>query len=126
MTNRFAMTAKELRTAYAFGIRDFACANLYGADLHGANLYGADLYGAEGITTRYGLGEENRFVFCYIHEDTARVQAGCFNGTLAELEIAVKAKYDSDDLHGQDYLAQIATWRIWERIQLQEEKANVD
>ena len=79
-------------------------ANLYRADLYGADLYGADLdradlrgaylRGALGIMQLGPMPTSGRMVFFVQHESAIMAQAGCFWGTIDELEQAVKAKHN--------------------------------
>ena len=74
-------------------------ANLRGADIHranlyGANLYGANLYGAKGIMQFGPMPTSGRIIYAVRHDSGWMVQAGCFWGTLDELEAAVKAKHN--------------------------------
>ena len=75
-------------------------ANLRGAYLEGANLYGANLHGAnlEGAKNYYSFfayDTSKRIVHCVKHNDTWMVKAGCFWGTLEELENKVKETHNS-------------------------------
>ena len=79
---------------------DLYGANLYGANLRGANLYeanlrGADLYGAENYYCFMAYDTSRRIVHCVKHEDTWMIKAGCFWGTLGELETKVKETHNS-------------------------------
>jgi hypothetical protein len=84
-------------------------ANLYGANLYGANLYaanlsmanlsmanlsGADLSGAQNIMQFGPMPTSGRIVFAVRHDSGWMVQAGCFWGTLEELEAKVKALHN--------------------------------
>ena len=70
---------------------DLRGTDLSGADLKNANLKGADLKGAyfEGASNYYSFvayDKSKRLVHCVKHDTTWMVQAGCFWGTLEELE----------------------------------------
>ena len=83
---RFAdLTDSDLSNANLSG------ANLSGADLNCADLKGAYLKGAyfEGAINYYSFvayDTSKRLVHCVKHDTTWMVQAGCFWGTLEELE----------------------------------------
>ena len=94
-------------------------ANLSGADLYGANLGGADLRRANLGTQRVlqvgPIGSRSDYLvyrFGTDHEgkpvDEAR--AGCFTGTLDELEARVKGTHGTGE-HGRMYQAAIAFLR---------------
>ena len=75
-------------------------ANLWGADLSGANLSGAGLRGANlwGARSYYSFtayDTSKRIVHCIKSQDTWMIQAGCFWGTLDELEATVKSTHNS-------------------------------
>ena len=80
---------------------DLRGANLYGADLYGAVLYGANLKGADlsnadlnnadlrRVDNYYSFvayDTSKRIVHCVKYHNTWMVLAGCFWGTLEELE----------------------------------------
>ena len=74
-------------------------ANLRGANLRGANLRGADLRGAnltraESIMQFGPMPTSGRIIYAVRHNSGWMVQAGCFWGTLDELEAQVKAKHN--------------------------------
>ena len=84
---------------------DLTGADLYKADLTRANLRGADLYEAD-LTATNLRGAENyyaflafdtskRIVHCIKHKDGWMIMAGCFWGTLEELEKKVKETHNS-------------------------------
>jgi hypothetical protein len=70
-------------------------ADLSGAYLRGAYLSGADLSGAEGFYMFMAYDTSKRIVYCVKHERTWMILAGCFWGTLKELEKKVKATHNS-------------------------------
>jgi len=75
-------------------------ADLRGADLGEANLRGADLRGADlGEAKQYysftAYDTSKRIVHCVKHNNTWMIQAGCFWGTLEELETKVKETHNS-------------------------------
>jgi hypothetical protein len=74
-------------------------ANLSGSDLSGANLSecnlsGCDLRGAQGIMQFGPMPTSGRMIYAVRHDSGWMVQAGCFWGTLDELETAVQAKHN--------------------------------
>ena len=69
--------------------------DLYRVDLRGADLRGADLYRAKSYYSFVAYDTSKRIVHCVRHEDTWMVQAGCFWGTLEELETRVKESHNS-------------------------------
>jgi hypothetical protein len=73
---------------------DLRGANLRGADLYGADLYGADLRGAKGIMSFGPMPTSGRMIYVVWHDTHWMVQAGCFWGTLDELEAKVKANHN--------------------------------
>ena len=78
---------------------DLSGADLYGADLSGANLYranlsGASLSGAKSIISFGPMPTSGRIIYASRHEDQWKVQAGCFWGTLDDLELKVKSKHN--------------------------------
>ena len=78
---------------------DLLGANLQGANLQGANLRGADLRGAylrgaKQILSFGPMPTSGRMVYAVKHDDGWKVQAGCFWGTVDELELKVKAKHN--------------------------------
>ena len=70
-------------------------ADLSGADLSETNLYGANLYGATNYYSFVAYDTSKRLIHCVRHQDTWMIQAGCFWGTLNELEAEVKAAHNS-------------------------------
>ena len=95
-------------------VADLSGANLIGAnlrltDLRGANLSDADLSdtdlrwantintgGLDVICVQLNTSDKNRQVQYYVQLN--KVTAGCFSGTLDELKIAVREKYDIDSV----------------------------
>ena len=93
----------DLRGANLYGAdlreANLCGANLYGADLREANLHvadlrGANLHGANGILEFGPMPTSGRIIFFVQHESSIMAQAGCFWGTIDELEQAVKAKHN--------------------------------
>ena len=70
-------------------------ANLRGANLRFANLRFANLSGAKSYYSFTAYGTSKRIVHCIKNQDTWMVQAGCFWGTLDELEAKVKSTHNS-------------------------------
>ena len=103
--HRANLSKANLSHANLYGA-NLSGANLYGANLSGANLYGANLYGADGCYIFTAYDTSKRTVYCIKHKDTWMIQAGCFWGTLDELEAKVKATHNS-----RVYLANIALLR---------------
>jgi uncharacterized protein YjbI with pentapeptide repeats len=78
---------------------DLNCADLRDSDLRGANLSGvglsgadlncADLKGAINYYSFVAYDTSKRLVHCVKHDTTWMIKAGCFWGTLEELEIKV-------------------------------------
>jgi len=115
---RANLRGADLRGANLYGANLYGAnlygANLYGADLRGANLYeanlrganlrganlrGADLRGAnltraESIMQFGPMPTSGRIIYAVRHNSGWMVQAGCFWGTLDELEAQVKAKHN--------------------------------
>ena len=85
---------------------DLSFANLYKADLKNADLRNADLSFARNIYTFTAYDTSKRTVYCVRHKDTFMCQAGCFYGTLDELETKVKEEHNS-----KVYLGNIAIMR---------------
>ena len=74
---------------------DLSGANLSGVNLGRANLIGADLDGALNYYSFFAHDTSKRIVHCIKHEKTWMIKAGCFWGTLEELEKKVKATHNS-------------------------------
>ena len=70
-------------------------ANLREADLSEADLYRASLYGATNYYSFVAYDTSKRLIHCVRHQDTWMIQAGCFWGTLEELEDKVKRTHSS-------------------------------
>ena len=87
------LSGAYLSRAYLYEA-DLRGANLTGANLHGADLHGADLSGALGIMQFGPMPTSGRIIFFVQHESAIMAQAGCFWGTIDELEQAVKAKHN--------------------------------
>ena len=93
------LSGADLRDADLNGA-DLRDANLSGADLNGANLRfanlrDADLKDAKSYYSFTAYGTSKRIVHCIKNQDTWMVQAGCFWGTLDELEAKVKSTHNS-------------------------------
>ena len=84
----------------------FEYADLRGADLREADLRGADLRYTKGIYIFNAYDTSKRTVYCVKHDDTFMCKAGCFYGTLDELEAKVLARHKS-----KVYLGNIAIMR---------------
>ena len=127
----------DLRNADLCGA-DLSGANLYnadlcGADLSGANLSGANLYNADLIgATRYmdgetaiklrgprpvlfigPIGSENGTFMAFLTTAGVKIERGCFVGTLAEFEAAVKETHAENDRHKAEYLAVVEFVKSW-------------
>jgi uncharacterized protein YjbI with pentapeptide repeats len=112
------LSGADLRGADLSGANLYG-ANLSGADLRGADLSGADLYGADlsgadlrsadlsranlrgaylrGAKSIYQFGPmptSGRIIYSVKHETKFMVNAGCFWGTLDELEEKVKKTHN--------------------------------
>ena len=74
---------------------DLRRVDLYGVDLRDANLKGADLKGALNYYTFIAYDTSKRLVHCVKHDTTWMVLAGCFWGTLQELEEKVLETHKS-------------------------------
>ena len=87
------MDLKDILRLHNLWLKD----NLEGkrADLSGANLNGADLNGAKSYYSFTAYDTSKRIVHCIKNQDTWMVQAGCFWGTLDELEAEVKSTHNS-------------------------------
>jgi hypothetical protein len=75
-----------------------------------ADLRGADLQGADHIKSFGPMPTSGRMVYAVKHDIEWMVQAGCFWGTLDELEAKVKASHNCPT-----YLAFIAMMRITDK-----------
>jgi hypothetical protein len=83
-------------------------ADLSGADLRKDDVSGADLSWAKGIYQFGPMPTSTRICYAVWHGDHWMVQAGCFWGTLDELEAKVR------ELHNCPvYLANIEILRNW-------------
>jgi hypothetical protein len=89
---------------------DLQGADLQGAYLRGADLRRADLQGAYHIKSFGPMPTSGRMVYAVKHDIEWMVQAGCFWGTLDELEAKVKASHNCPT-----YLAFIAMMRITDK-----------
>ena len=89
---------------------DLSGANLFGVNLSGANLFGVNLFGAKNIYTFGPMPTSKRICHAVWHgeEKGWLVQAGCFWGSLDELEKAVMEKHSCPV-----YLANIAILRAY-------------
>jgi hypothetical protein len=104
------LTGVNLRGAYLGGA-DLRRAYLGGADLRDADLTGVDLIGADlecakNYYSFIALDTSKRIVHCVKDEGGWMVKAGCFWGTLDELEAKVKNTHNS-----KVYLANIEILR---------------
>ena len=70
-------------------------ANLYKAELGGAILRGANLSEAKSYYSFVAYDTSKRLVHCIKHKDTWMIHAGCFWGTLEELDAEVKETHNS-------------------------------
>jgi uncharacterized protein YjbI with pentapeptide repeats len=86
------LTGANLTEADLYGA-DLSRADLSRADLTGADLRGADLTGAEGIHIFGPMPTSGRMIYAVRHGETWKVKAGCFWGTLDELEGKVNASH---------------------------------
>lgn len=85
---------------------DLSGANLRDVDLSGANLSGANLRFVKNYYSFVAYNTSKRTVHCIKHVTTWMVKAGCFWGTLDELETKVKETHNS-----KVYLANIEILR---------------
>jgi hypothetical protein len=69
-------------------------ASLYQANLRSADLDGANLHGAKNIMQFGPMPTSGRTIYAVRHDSGWMVQAGCFWGTLDELEAKVKASHN--------------------------------
>ena len=85
-------------------------ANLERAYLEGANLEGANLFSAEWVYSFGPMPTSGRICYAVYHgaETGWKVKAGCFWGSLDELEVKVKGSHNCPV-----YLANIALLRGW-------------
>lgn len=74
---------------------DLERADLERSDLERANLSGSNLSGAKGVYTFMEYDTSKRTVYCIKHDNTWMIKAGCFWGSLDELEAKVKATHNS-------------------------------
>jgi len=72
---------------------DLTRAYMTGADLTGADLRGADLTAAKGIHVFGPMPTSGQMIYAVKHGESWKVQAGCFFGTLDELEAKVNASH---------------------------------
>ena len=70
-------------------------ANLQEANLQGAYLRGANLYEAKNYYSFMAFDTSKRIVHCVKHEKTWMIKAGCFWGSLEELEERVRETHKS-------------------------------
>ena len=88
----------DLRGAYLRGVdlrgANLSNADLSGVDLRGANLSNADLSGAKSIYQFGPMPTSGRIIYAVKHETKFMVKAGCFCGTLDELEEKVKSSHN--------------------------------
>ena len=74
---------------------DLRGADLSGANLRGANLRRANLRGAKSYYSFVAYDTSKRLVYCVKHKHTWMILAGCFWGTLEELETEVRETHNS-------------------------------
>jgi uncharacterized protein YjbI with pentapeptide repeats len=111
----------DLHEAYLYGA-DLRHANLYdanlsgadlsGADLYDANLSGADLSGADGLIAITPIGSRGDILLAIDHSTTIYIKTGCFWGTIAEFETAVKTTH-GDNAHAKAYRAAIVLIKVY-------------
>jgi hypothetical protein len=89
---------------------DLQRADLRGANLRGADLQRADLRGADHIKSFGPMPTSGRMVYAVKHDSGWMVQAGCFWGTLDELEAKVISSHNCPT-----YLAFIAMMRVTDK-----------
>lgn len=97
---------------------NFAGANLHDTDLENADceyaefgnadlrdiyLIGANFRGATGLILLGPVGEHQRMIYGYTRDGETRIQAGCFNGTPAELLTAIDSKYSARSPYRMGY-----------------------
>ena len=102
------LTGADLTGANLTGA-DLIGADLTGANLTRANLTGADLTGAKGYFGFGPMPTSGRIVHCVWGDEGWTVQAGCFWGSLDELEARVKEKHNCPV-----YLGMIAFLRTYQ------------
>ncbi len=83
----------NLREANLHGAYLYKC-DLYGCDLRGANLRSADLYMGKNIMQFGPMPTSGRMIYAVRHDSGWMVRAGCFWGTVDELEAKVKASHN--------------------------------
>ena len=93
LNNEVGGEKADLSRANLYGA-NLSGADLSGANLYGANLSGADLSGAKSIISFGPMPTSGRIIYASKHEDQWKVQAGCFWGTLDELELKVKSNHN--------------------------------
>ena len=106
---RAYLEGANLERAYLEGA-NLEGANLEGANLEGANLEGANLFSAEWVYSFGPMPTSGRICYAVYHgaETGWKVKAGCFWGSLDELEVKVKGSHNCPV-----YLANIALLRGW-------------
>lgn len=94
-----SLSGADLRGADLKGINlrgaDLSEVDLYEADLSRANLSQADLSRAKNYYSFVAFDTSKRLVHCVKNKDTWMIKAGCFWGTLEELEAKVKKTHNS-------------------------------
>lgn len=78
-----------------FSGADLSDAILYRTNLSETNLYGANLFNIENYYSFIAYDTSKRVVHCFKRKNTWMIQAGCFWGTLEELEKKVKETHNS-------------------------------
>jgi hypothetical protein len=95
---RANLVGANLRRADLYGVdlrrANLRRANLVGANLRRADLRRADLRGAKGIMSFGPMPTSGRMIYAVWHYTHWMVNAGCFWGTLDELEAKVKANHN--------------------------------
>lgn len=81
---------------------------LIGSGGERANLSGANLSGAKNIMAIGPMPTSGRIIYAVRNEDSIMVQAGCFWGTVDELEREVKANHNCPV-----YLSAIEMIKVW-------------
>jgi hypothetical protein len=102
----------DLRKANLHGA-DLRKADLWRADLQGvylqkADLQGVYLQGAKGIIQLGPMPTSGRFIYAVDHVDKVMVQAGCFWGTLEELQEKVIEDHNCPVYHA--FIEAIKVW----------------
>jgi hypothetical protein len=112
---------------------DFFDAGFYKADLEGVEFINcnlaycrfaqADLTRVRGLRTITSVGDYGRLIYAYVYNGEIRIQAGCRNGTVAEIKAAVADKYEYDKDGLQDYNDAIWLLERWGKREIKRLKA---